>query len=122
MFLQVEKNPLVYMQTNAMEAKRIAPVTSNFRINLNHVAEASTYTIKEEKKRHDLNNQAISIPSGTRVIHLEMSYAHMVRRAQAGTANEHDEYEYFFYKLVFLPGSEDQYLKMKAVFQQLTYT
>lgn len=120
MFLQVEKNPLVYMQHNAMEAKRIAPVTSNFRININHVAEVSTYTIKEEKTRHDLNNQAISIPSGTLVIHLEMSYTHTVRKVHQGTANEHEEYERFFYKLVFLPGSEDQYLKMKGVFQHLT--
>ena len=55
MFLEVRKNPKIYVQHNAMDAQYLAPVTSHFRINLGLIAEVSIYSIKEVKTRKSLD-------------------------------------------------------------------
>ena len=120
MFLQVRKNPQVYVQHKAMEVQYLAPVTSNFRININFIAEVSTYTIKEVKKKKLLDGQHFEIPVGSRVIHLEMSYTHSTHTAARGSDHEHTVNERYFYKLVFLPEAEDEYLRIRNLIERQT--
>jgi hypothetical protein len=74
MFIKIKKNCGIQMEHNGLEKGRLVPVTSNFLLNLNQVAEVSFYTIKERKTRLDLEGHEIELPLQTRVIHLQMSY------------------------------------------------
>jgi hypothetical protein len=120
MFLQVRKNPRIYVQHIAMDAQYLAPVTSNFRINLDFVAEASIYSIKEVKTRRSLEGMDIELPINTRVIHMEMSYTHSNHEAGRGTKNVHTVNERYYYKLVFLPEADDEYLRIRGILDRLT--
>jgi hypothetical protein len=120
MFLEVRKNPMAYVQHNAMDAQYLAPVTSKFRINLDFVAEASTYSIKELTRRKSLDGTAVALPVNSRVIHLEMSYTHSTHEAGRGTADAHTVNERYFYKLIFLPEAEDEFLRLRGILDKLT--
>lgn len=108
MFIKVRKNCGIYMEHNGLENRHLVPVTSNFMINLNHVAEASFYTIKEAKVRYDLEHHEVTVPPHTRVIHLQMSYLH-------GSYKETIEgkstrlVDRCYYKLYFMPEEMGQY-------------
>ena len=69
MFFKIKKNLDIYMEHNGLEKRRLVPVTSNFLLNLDHIAEASFYTIKEKKIRYDLEGHELELPVNTRVIH-----------------------------------------------------
>lgn len=120
MFIEVKKNPQVYVQNKAMDAAYLVPVNSNFRINTGLIAEISTYSIKEVKQKKTLDGQDIDIPVNTRIIHLEMSYTHSTHKASVGTPNEHTVNERYSYKLVFLPEAADEYLRIKNIIERQT--
>ena len=120
MFLEVRKNPKIYVQHNAMDAQYLAPVTSHFRINLGLIAEVSIYSIKEVKTRKSLDGMDFELPVNTRVIHLEMSYTHSTHKAAKGTANEHTVNARYYYKLAFLPEAEDEYLRIRNILDRQT--
>ena len=120
MFIEVRKNPKVFVQNKAMDAQFLAPVTSNFRINLGMISEVSTYSIKEVKLKKSLDGLDMEVPINTRVIHLEMSYTHSTQRLAAGTPNEQVVNERYFYKLVFLPEAHDEYLRIRNILDRQT--
>lgn len=120
MFLEIKKTPMLYMQHKDMDIKYITPVTSYIRINLNLVAEVSIYTIKEDKFRKTLDGKEIIVPEGSNVIHMEMSYTHSTHKHRKDTAYEHSVNERYFYKLVFFPGSEAEFVRIKSIFSRLT--
>ena len=120
MFIEVKKSPQVYVQHKDMDIQYLAPVTSNFRINLGLIAEVSTYTIKENKAKKTLDGLDFEVPMNTKVIHLEMSYTHSTHKAAKGTANEHTVNERYFYKLVFLPEAQDEFLRIRNILDRQT--
>lgn len=120
MFIEVRKNPQVYVQHKDMDNQYLAPVTSNFRINLGFIAEVSTYSIKDVKNKKTLDGMDFEVPINTRVIHLEMSYTHSTHKAGKGTANEHTVNERYFYKLVFLPEAQDEFLRIRNALDRQT--
>ena len=120
MFIEVKKNPQVYVQHKSMDSQYLAPVTSNFRINLGFISEISTYSIKEVKAQKTLDGLDFELPINTRVIHLEMSYTHSTHTAARGTKNEHTFNERYSYKLVFLPEAEDEFLRFRNVLDRQT--
>ena len=120
MFIEVKKNPQMYVQHKDMDNQYLAPVTSNFRINLGLIAEISTYTIKEIKSKKTLDGQNFELPINTKVIHLEMSYTHSTHKAGLGTPNEHTVNERFFYKLVFLEEAQDEFLRIRNILDRQT--
>ena len=115
MFLEVRKNPKVYAQHNAMDSQYLAPVTSNFRINLGFIAEASIYSIKEVTTRKSLDGHNLELPINSHVIHLEMSYTHSTHEAGREDRNRHTVNERYYYKLVFLPEADDEYLRIRSI-------
>jgi hypothetical protein len=120
MFIKVKKNPQVFVQHKDMDNRYLAPVTSNFRINLGLIAEMSFYSMKEIKTKKTLDGQDFEIPLGTQVIHLEMSYTHSTHKAAIGTPNEHTVNERYFYKLVFLPEAHDEFLRIRNILDRHT--
>ena len=116
MFLNVKKSPMLYLQHKDMDSNYIMPVTSSLRINMQHVAETSIYVIKEEKQRFLLDNSEITVPVGTNVIHLVMSYTHSTHQTASCTVNQR-----YFYKLIFLPGADAEFLRLKQTIERLTY-
>lgn len=120
MFIEVKKNPKVYVQHKDMDNQYLAPVTSSFRINLGLIAEISTYSIKEIKIKKTLDGMDFEVPIGTHFIHLEMSYTHSTHKAGKGTANGHTVNERFFYRLVFLPEAHDQYVRIRNILDRQT--
>lgn len=120
MFLLVKKNPLIYIQTNAMDSQHVAPVTSNLRINMNLIAELSRYRLKEDKIKLDLSSQQVVLPTDTQVIHLEMSYTQSTQKFYAGTDKEHTINERYFYKLIFMPGAEADFAHMRNIIERHT--
>jgi hypothetical protein len=120
MFIEVKKSPQVYVQHNAMDKQYLAPVTSNFKINLSLIAEISTYSIKEVKTKKSLDGLDFEVPINSRVIHLEMSYTHSTHKAARGTVTEHTVNERYFYKLVFLPEAQDEFLRLKNILDRQT--
>ncbi|MEH6582452.1 MAG: hypothetical protein V7754_11000 [Halioglobus sp.] len=120
MLLEVRKNPQIYVQHNAMDAQYLAPATSNFRINLGLIAEVSLYSIKEVTTKKSLDGRDLELPINTRVIHLEMSYTHSTHEAGRGTSNTYTVNERYFYKLVFLPEAEDEYLRIRGTLDRQT--
>ena len=119
MFLKVKKTPMLYLQHKDMDPSYITPVTSMLQINMNHVAEISIYTIKEEKQRRLLDQQEISVPVGTNVIHLVMSYTHSTHSVKSN--NNATVNQRYYYKLIFLPGADAEFLRIKRIFDKLTY-
>ena len=120
MFLEIRKNPKIFAQHNAMDAQYLAPVTSNFRINVSFIAEVSFYSIKEVTRKKSLDRMDFELPINTRVIHLEMSYTHSTHEAGRGSKNVHTVNERYYYKLVFLPEAEDEYLRIRTILDRQT--
>lgn len=124
MFLEVRKSPQVYVQHKAMEAQYLAPVTSNFRINANLIAECSTYSIKEVKHKKLLTGESFEIPINSRVIHFEMSYTHSTKYASYthsdGREGEKGVNERYFYKLVFLPEAVEEFERIRGIIDSQT--
>lgn len=120
MFIEVKKGPQVYVQNKSMDNQYLAPVTSNFRINIGMIAEVSTYTIKEAKMKKTLDGMDFEVPVNSRVIHMEMSYTHSTQLAARGTANEHSVNERYSYKLVFLPEAHDEFLRIRNILNRQT--
>ena len=107
---------MLYLQHKDMDANYITPVTSSLRINMNQVAEASIYVIKEEKQRLLLDQSEITVPVGTNVIHLVMSYTHSTHQTANNTVNQR-----FYYKLIFFPGADAEFLRIKQTIERLTF-
>lgn len=120
MFLEIKRTPMLFMQHKNMEANYITPITSDFRINLGLVAELSIYTIKEERERKTLDNKSITVPAGTHVIHLEMSYTHSTHKQHIGLTTEHSVNERYFYKLVFFPGADNEFVRIRSIIDRST--
>ena len=120
MFLKVRKGTHTYLQHKDMEGNRIAPVTSNFRINLAHVAEVSSYSLKEDKIKLNLENNEVLIPHGARVIHMEMSYTHSTHTAHKNLPTEHTVNERYFYRLFFLPGADEEFVRINQIIERHT--
>lgn len=108
MFIKIRKNCGIYMEHNGLEKRHLVPVTSNFLINLAHVAEVSFYTIKETKIRYDLENHEFNVPPHTRVIHLQMTYLHGSFKENIN-GNKGRLVERCYYKLYFMPEEMGQY-------------
>ncbi|WP_019529103.1 hypothetical protein [Dasania marina] len=120
MFLEVKKNPQVYLQNKDMDQVNLAPVTSNFRINLALIAEVSNYSLKEPKQKRTLTGYDFELPINTRVIHLEMSYTHSTHKIMVDADHQHTVNERYSYKLVFLPEAEDEYLRIRSIIDSQT--
>ncbi|MFC6668865.1 hypothetical protein [Marinobacterium aestuariivivens] len=108
MFIKIRKNSGIYMEHNGLEKQHLVPVTSNFLINLNHVAEVSFYSIKEAKTRYDLENHEFKVQPNTRVIHLQMSYLYGTYK-ETIKGNKGRLVERCYYKLYFMPEEAGQY-------------
>lgn len=121
MFLKIKPAAMLYLQHKDMDSQYITPFTSVLRINMNLVSELSIYTIKEDKQRKTLDGNDITVPTGTQVIHLEMSYTHSTYKHKNNTEKEFSVNERYYYKLVFFPGSEDEFLRIKSTIEALTF-
>lgn len=108
MFIKIRKNCGIYMEHNGVEKRTLVPVTSNFLVNLSHVAEVSFYTIKETKLRYDLEHHEFTVPPHTRVIHLQMSYLYGSYK-ESFNGNKGRLVDRCYYKLYFLPEEMGQY-------------
>ena len=118
MFIKVKKNCGIYMEHSALESGIVVPVTSNFLINLNQVAEISFYTIKEDKSRETIDHGPFTIPKNTRVVHLTMDYRYSSHQQdQPGQLNRMIN-QRAYYKLFFLPECPGEYEAMRAVIEQ----
>ncbi|WP_286238168.1 hypothetical protein [Neptuniibacter halophilus] len=113
MFIKVRKNCGIYMEHNGLEQGHLVPVTSNFLINLNQVAEVSFYTIKESKTRYDLEHHAVTVPPHTRVIHLQMSYLFGSYKETVGDKKGR-LVDRCYYKLYFMPEEMGQYEAIRS--------
>ncbi|CAA0119118.1 Uncharacterised protein [BD1-7 clade bacterium] len=122
MFLEVKRSPMSYLQHKDMDPAYIAPITRDFRINMNFVAECSHYTIRENTTRKTLDNNNITVPVDTNVIHLEMSYTHSTHTHQRNQKDEHTINERYYFKLVFFPGAENEFLRIKTIIDRLTFS
>ena len=108
MFIKIKKKSGVYMEHNGLEKRHLVPVTSNFLINPEQVAEVSFYTIKEKKIRFDLEDREFSVPVHTRVIHLQMAYAY-AQVNEVHSNNKTSLIERCYYKFYCLPDEDSQY-------------
>ncbi len=118
MFIKVRKNCGIYMEHNGLEQSHLLPVTSNFLINLNHVAEVSFYTIKESKTRYDLEHHPVTVPPHTRVIHLQMSY--LFGSYKETVADKKGRLvDRCYYKLYFMPEEMGQYAGIRSQIENL---
>lgn len=124
MFLEVRKNPQIYVQDKTMDARYLAPVTSNFRLNLGLIAEVSTYSIKEVKSKMLLDGQQLDVPVNAKVMHLEMSYTHATKwtpfQHRDGRQGQEGINERYSYKLVFFPEAHDEYIRLKNIIERQT--
>lgn len=117
MFIKIKKNCGIQMEHNGLEKGRLVPVTSNFLLNLNQVAEVSFYTIKERKTRLDLEGHELELPLQTRVIHLQMSYLYATYK-ETINGNKGRLVERQYYKLYFSPENVDTYEELRGVIDQ----
>ena len=101
------------MEHNGLEKRHLVPVTSNFLINLNHVAEVSFYTIKETRICYDLEQHEFSVPPHTRVIHLQMSYLYSSHK-ETINGNKGRLVDRCYYKLYFMPDEMGQFEELKS--------
>ncbi|RAU17653.1 hypothetical protein DN062_11645 [Nitrincola tibetensis] len=116
MFIKIKKNLGISMQHNGIDKRHIVPVTSNFLINLDQVAEASFYTLKTAKTHVDLEGREIELPMHTAVVHLQMSYLYaLYTEDNAGRKGRMAERQ--FYKLFFRPENLDPYLELRGVIE-----
>lgn len=118
MFIKIRKNCGIYMEHNGLVKNHLVPVTSNFLINLSHVAEVSFYTIKESKTRFDLEHHELTVPINTRVIHLQMSYLYgsykeTLRETKGRLVDR------CYYKLYFMPEEMGQYSALREQIENL---
>lgn len=120
MFLEVKKNPQVYVQHKDMDAQYLAPVTSNFRINIGFITEVSIYSIKEVTIKKKLDGSELEVPINTRVIHLEMSYTHSTIKDIVQEGRKVSVNERYFYKLAFLPEAHDEFLRIRNILDRQT--
>ncbi|TVQ68137.1 MAG: hypothetical protein EA373_11370 [Oceanospirillales bacterium] len=116
MFIKIKKNSGISMQHNGVDKRHIVPVTSNFLLNLNLVAEASFYTLKETKVRYDLEQHAIELPMHTAVIHLHMNYIYALSH-DAKSKNHNQVAERQYYKLFFRPENLEPYQELRAAIE-----
>lgn len=116
MFLKIKKNLGIYMEHNGLEKQRLVPVTSNFLLNLDHIAELSFYTIKELKVRYDLEGHEFELPVNTRVIHMQMTYLYASHKDHAKGNDQVVERQY--YKLYFLPENVEPYEELRGVIEE----
>lgn len=116
MFIKIKKNRGIFMQHNGIEKSQIVPVTSNFLLNLDQVAEASFYTLKETKTRQDLDGHSVELPMHTAVVHLQMGYLYALytedSKKRKGRMAERQHY-----KLFFRPESLDAYHELRAAIE-----
>lgn len=112
MFIKIKKNCGIYMEHNGLENRHLVPVTSNFLINLEQVAEISFYTIKEKKIRFDLEEHEFQVPPHTRVIHLQMAYTYATTK-ESIRDNKGNLIERCYYKLYFMPEEMGQYTELR---------
>lgn len=117
MFIKVKKNSGVYMEHNGVEKRHLVPVTSNFLINLEQVAEVSFYTIKETKIRFDLEDREFVVPVYTRVIHLQMAYAY-AHVKDLHSNNKTSIIERQYYKLFCLPDEDSQHEILRSKIEE----
>ncbi|KAA0875716.1 hypothetical protein [Nitrincola tapanii] len=116
MFIKIKKNQGIYMQHNGVDKRHIVPVTSNFLINLDQVAEASFYTLKETKKQIDLEGHTLELPMHTAVVHLQMSYLYaLYTEDKNGRKGRMAERQY--YKLFFRPENVEPYQELRSVIE-----
>ena len=120
MFLEIKRTPMMFMQHKDMDSNYITPITSTFRINMGLMAELSIYSIKEEQQRKTLDNKDVNIPAGSHVIHIEMSYTHSTHKHHMGTPTEHSVNERYYYKLIFFPGADNEFLRIKSIIERAT--
>ncbi|WP_245578266.1 hypothetical protein [Marinobacterium litorale] len=117
MFIKIKKNLGIYMEHNGLEKQRLVPVTSNFLLNLNHVAEASFYTIKERKIRYDLEGHEFELPTNTRVVHLQMHFLYASRK-ETINGNKGRLVERQYYKLYFFPENVEPYEELRGIIEE----
>ncbi|MBA4501172.1 hypothetical protein [Marinobacterium marinum] len=117
MFIKIKKNCGIQMEHNGLEKRRLVPVTSNFLLNLDQVAEISFYTIKERKTRFDLEGHEFELPLQTRVIHLQMSYLYATYK-ETINGNKGRLVERQYYKLYFSPENVDTYEELRNLIAQ----
>lgn len=117
MFIKIKKNCGIQMEHNGLEKRRLVPVTSNFLLNLDHVAEVSFYTIKDRKTRLDLEGHEFELPLRTKVIHLQMSYLYATYK-ESINGNKGRLVERQYYKLYFAPENVDTYEEIRNLIEQ----
>lgn len=116
MFIKIKKNCGISMQHNGVDKRHIVPVTSNFLLNLNLVAEASFYTLKETKVCYDLDQRAVELPMHTAVVHLQMSYIYALSH-DSKSKNHHQVSERQYYKLYFRPENLEPYQELRSTIE-----
>ncbi|WP_409522833.1 hypothetical protein [Nitrincola sp. MINF-07-Sa-05] len=116
MFIKIKKNCGILMEHNGIDKRHIVPVTSNFLLNLDQVAEASFYTLKEEKTRLDLDGHRVVLDEHTSVVHLQMSYMYaFYTENKNGKQGRMAERQY--YKLFFKPENIGAYEELRGVIE-----
>lgn len=116
MFLKIKKNLGIYMEHNGMEKQRLVPVTSNFLLNMEQIAEISFYTIKELKVRYDLEGHEFELPINTRVIHMQMTYLYSSRKETIHGQKER-LVERQYYKLYLFPENVEPYEELRNLIE-----
>lgn len=116
MFIKIKKNSGISMQHNGIDKRHIVPVTSNFLLNLNLVAEASFYTLKEDKVRYDLDQRPVELPMHTAVIHLQMNYVYSLT-TDSKTKQPLQVAERQYYKLFFRPENLEPYQELRSAIE-----
>ncbi len=114
MFIKIKKNCGILMENNAMESGILVPVSSNFLLNLNQVAEISFYTLKENKQRQTLEHGALVIPTNTRVIHMTMDYRYSSHEENRAGFSNRQINQRAYYKLFFLPECPGEYEDLRG--------
>ncbi|PSL13219.1 hypothetical protein CLV44_11348 [Marinobacterium halophilum] len=117
MFIKIKKNSGIQMEHNGLEQRHLVPVTSNFLLNLNHIAEISFYSIKERKTRFDLEGHELDLPAQTHVIHLQMSYLYATYKDNIN-GNKGRLVERQYYKLYFAPENVDTYQELRSLIEE----
>jgi len=117
MLIKIKKNLGIYMEHNGLEKQRLVPVTSNFLLNFDHIAEVSFYTLRERKTRYDLEGHEFELPINTRVIHLQMAYLYATRK-ETIHGNKGRLVERQYYKLYFFPENVEPYEELRGLIEQ----
>ncbi|WP_207063831.1 hypothetical protein [Motiliproteus sp. SC1-56] len=121
MFIKIKKNCGIYMEHAALDKGMVVPVTSNFLINLDQVAEISFYTLKEDKARETLDHGPFTIPKSTRVIHLTMDYRYSSHQEDRPGQLNRMINQRAYYKLFFLPECPGEYENLRGHIEKQVY-